>query len=372
MSKNSGSGQARRGFTLIELLVVIAIIAVLIALLLPAVQAAREAARRIQCTNNIKQMALAAANYESGNGAYPMGWSLNWCFGKGGAISNDCDYWSEQARLLNFAEQQTVYNAMNFSDTPYGAINSTAEGVGLAMLWCPSDGSIQGLRLLVACAGWDGSVVPITYTSYAGMIGNYQPNDGKYPTAAELNLENGIYPEQGTAASVNPSGSTRGPVTIASVTDGTSNTVAFTEKAHGKFQQIGCQLGGGCDWECGGWWADGTLSKGSVTAIYPPNIAIPTTYYTTGIFNNPDGCDKSGDNIPETSAMSYHPGGVNCGFADGSVHFIKNSVNSWNSLALGRNPSSAPTCTVPVGTRPGVWQALASINGGEVISSDTY
>ncbi len=100
------------------------------------------------------------------------------------------------ARLLNYTEQNAVYNAINFSDTPFGGINSTAESVGITMLWCPSDGTINGLRFFEACAGWDGTTVPITYTDYAGMLGTYCPSDGRTPNATELGLENGVYPHQ--------------------------------------------------------------------------------------------------------------------------------------------------------------------------------
>ncbi len=205
---------APRGFTLIELLVVIAIIAVLIALLLPAVQSAREAARRIQCSNNLKQVALAAANYEGAIGTFPQGRAHMNCLNGDGSVATDCDGWSHWARLLNFAEQTAVYNSINFNHTPYSAINSTAEQVGLTMLWCPSDGTINGLRFFEQCAGWDCTPVGITFSNYGGMIGTYNPNDGRFPVAAELGLENGMYPDVGVPLSVGAgtSGATRSPV----------------------------------------------------------------------------------------------------------------------------------------------------------------
>jgi prepilin-type processing-associated H-X9-DG protein len=186
----------------------------------------------------------------------------------------------------------------------------------------------------------------------------------------ELPLYNGVYTDVGTPSSVgcgSSCGWTRPPTKIAAILDGTSNTIAFAECAHGKFTQSGCY-----DWGGDGWWPDGDLSTGSITSYYPPNIAIPATYYTTGLFKNSDGCD-SRDGIVPTSASSFHPGGINAGFADGSVRFIKNSISSWSSLNIKRAPTgSNPACTVPAGTLQGVWQSLSTIAGAEVISSDSY
>jgi prepilin-type N-terminal cleavage/methylation domain-containing protein/prepilin-type processing-associated H-X9-DG protein len=376
MSEDLSSAPTRRGFTLIELLVVIAIIAVLIALLLPAVQSAREAARRIQCTNNLKQIALGAANYESANQTFPNGRNCNLGFGKAGSIKFCIDGWSHLARLLNYTEQQAVYNAINFSDTPYGAINSTAESVGINILWCPSDGTIAGLRFYETKAGWDGTTVPITYTNYAGMLGTYCPSDGRSPNSAELGLENGMYPDVGAPVSVGGSGATRSPVKISSITDGTSNSIAFAETCHGKYEQAGCTSGGCCDWEGAGWWADADYEDATITSFYPPNVPIPPAYYTTGSgsgFKAPDGCDN-GNSIPAMTSQSFHPAGVNVAFADGSVHFIKSSINSWNwqTLYTMRASNGTANCVIPAGITPGVWQALSTIAGGEVLSSDQY
>ena len=122
----------RRGFTLIELLVVIAIIGVLIALLLPAVQAAREAARRAQCTNNLKQLALAAKNYMNAVGTLPMGMGIQVTARDGSLWTNGGVY----LPLTQYAEQQQIFNAINFSVNVYDFENTTINGTGWSALWC--------------------------------------------------------------------------------------------------------------------------------------------------------------------------------------------------------------------------------------------
>ena len=126
----------RRGFTLIELLVVIAIIGVLIALLLPAVQAAREAARRVQCTNNLKQLALAAQSYHDANGCFPGNSYTGQFFNPPNKYYEN---FSAFVRMLPYFEQAPMYNATNFNLTSGNWENATICGVQVASLLCPSD-----------------------------------------------------------------------------------------------------------------------------------------------------------------------------------------------------------------------------------------
>ncbi len=364
-----------RGFTLIELLVVIAIIAVLISLLLPAVQSAREAARRAQCINNLKQLALACHNYESTNGSFPMGRNCQQYISTAGAYQTYADGWGALAELLQFTEQSPLYNAINQNLGPYQIRNYTVINTGISLLWCPSDGDIQGLRFFEASAGWDGATLPITYTSYRGVIGTFtaSPNDplsGVDSSATQLAAYEGILRETGGPSWLGwPS---QGPVRIASITDGTSNTFLFGECAQSKILKfkVGttpplstpCDNTGNCPFEGQGWWADSDFGDSSMSTFYPINIKGADF---TVLASN---CEPA--NVGGTTATSMHPGGANFAFADGSVRFIKESINSWNYRLIGRDANCL--LVLPVGMPRGVYQALSTRNGGEVISSDSY
>lgn len=359
MRKVPDHRNAPRGFTLIELLVVIAIIAVLIALLLPAVQAAREAARRAQCVNNLKQFALACHNYESANSTFPMGRNRQNYIDVGGGPQGYHDGWGQFGALLLYAEQQQLYNAINITLGPYQLRNSTFPGIGITSLWCPSDGVINGLRFFEQSAGWDGTTIGICYTNYNGMMGTFTGND---TNATTISAENGMFPDTGRPSWLGFPG--RAPVRISEVTDGTSNTILFGERAQGKLNQVGCSAGGGCNFEGNGWWADADFGDSSITAMYPMNMKQGDQAV--------DGNSCDGANMFPLSASSYHSGGCNFAFADGSVKFLKDSISTWNASLITRDANCVPVTNPATGAVAGVYQALATRNGGEVISSDQY
>jgi prepilin-type N-terminal cleavage/methylation domain-containing protein/prepilin-type processing-associated H-X9-DG protein len=369
----------RRAFTLIELLVVIAIIAVLIALLLPAVQAAREAARRAQCVNNLKQIVLGCHNYESANGAFP--------FGHGPVNRND---WGPMAVILPQLEQVPLFNSINFvygSANPSGAhlpypsgpsvqVNQTVFTTSLNVVLCPSDmrGALTqpyGHNNYVASSG----SIPLDYT---------QNCDGLF-----CKMEGSIV----TVYNLGPPWAT--VITIASATDGLSNTAAFSERVTG----IGYEVGPTDSTidpltpSTTLWYipplADPAIEANATTAgflfggsfadvpIVDNNCLASTTLYTSTLGGKktlrypgsywwlgqyPDGrynhtmppnnrlCTWGNDNYNAEAygPSSRHPGGVNVGFGDGSVRFVKQTI-----------------C-------PQTWWALGTRAGGVVISSDSY
>ncbi|SIO66317.1 prepilin-type N-terminal cleavage/methylation domain-containing protein/prepilin-type processing-associated H-X9-DG domain-containing protein [Singulisphaera sp. GP187] len=331
----------RRGFTLIELLVVIAIIAVLIALLLPAVQAAREAARRAQCINNLKQIGLGVMNYESANGSFPPG-EKGCCWGTWGVF------------ILPFIEQQALFNSWNSvgnndpansaADSPfryYGVANSTVTSTRLNAYVCPTDPS-GGLRRTNS-ARYHNYVVNYGQSDQAQTTTYSIPSPSNaailvtYKGAPFTDIGSPYIDIPGYALGFNklPTAS------IASVTDGLSNTLMASELRIAAPQNDN-------DLRGFTWWGPSS----NFNTILTPNSTFPDAMGNGGCaVQNPPcngGYTPAGaqNNVVYFGARSYHSGGVNATMCDGSVRFVKNTINVLT------------------------WMAAGTSQGGEVISSD--
>ncbi|AGA27040.1 DUF1559 domain-containing protein [Singulisphaera acidiphila] len=302
-----------RGFTLIELLVVIAIIAVLIALLLPAVQAAREAARRAQCVNNMKQVGIAMHNYHSAINSLPPG-------------KSDCCWGSWMVFILPYLEQQSLQNSYNFSFSPsynvgqttyyFGAIQTTVTNRRIGTLTCPTDTP-------------NAPSFGVTSHSYAVNYGN---------TAMDQQAElNGV--RHGGAPFTNIYGRP-GVYSFADIPDGLSNTLLASEVI----------MGQGTDLRGFTWWGDAA----GFSTYLPPNSTAPDVIYSSdycksGYMLNPPCIFPDSNAQPRMFASrGRHPGGVNTLFGDGSVKFIKNTINIVT------------------------WMSVSTTKGGEIISADAY
>jgi prepilin-type N-terminal cleavage/methylation domain-containing protein/prepilin-type processing-associated H-X9-DG protein len=331
----------RRGFTLIELLVVIAIIAVLIALLLPAVQAAREAARRIQCVNNLKQLGLAVMNYESSNAALPPQQTGIWV---GTAQPTQYTSWGVSARLAPFMEAGPMYNAMNFSLKYSDPTNTTVSYLQIKYLICPSEVNTTPADSTkpfgVSNYGWN--VGDWYVFGGGGALPNRSPffvntsrtlaafTDGLSNTilAAEVKANQPLYKSCATPAGISP---TSYPAVAASV--------AFVQSNYTN----------GCKADTGHVkWSIGSACYDGFTTAIPPNTKVMVGTPAVDIDYDTNDENNGGPTYAAITSRSYHPGGVNSLFGDGTVRYIKSTVNG------------------------DTWRALGTFGGGEVISSDAY
>jgi prepilin-type processing-associated H-X9-DG protein len=341
-------------------------------LLLPAVQSAREAARRAQCVNNLKQIGLGVHNYISANDVFP--WGCYRMHHQGDPTGYPYTSGGSFIPLLPQMEQGQVFNAINFNYNIFSASNTTVVATSLNYLHCPSDPSIEQ-RVPIP-----GGILPapdnppavMCYSSYGGCAGwffqlpRFTVDPGIFQT--RINQQNGVIIYIGYESNLFVQGTVYpsqncGPVRLAAVTDGTSNTFMYSERAHG---MLSAQ-----DQICWNWWCSGNFGDTSFCTMYPINPFKKTSLDST-IGNAGGGADDF-----VTAASSFHPGGANFVFCDGSVKFIKDSIDTWaiaptTHFPVGITLDANNVYQIAPGLKVGVYQALGSRSGGEVISADAY
>jgi prepilin-type N-terminal cleavage/methylation domain-containing protein/prepilin-type processing-associated H-X9-DG protein len=326
--RESARSSLRAGFTLIELLVVIAIIGVLIALLLPAVQSAREAARRAQCTNNLKQFGLALANYHEALGCYPAGYQTliggNALMGTPDPLTRDTGPgWAWGTMILPYLEQRPVYDAMNFSLPCWNPGNTTGAQTTMSVFLCPSASAAEPLYDVQDENG--GLLARFSRSHYGANSGRQEA--WAYAVDDWSNLSDGPFWRNSRTR-------------VAHVRDGLSNTIFVGEHSP-------------------------VLSDKTWVGVVPGSVICPTPQFAFSFcdvaatqvllhsgpnpWENPPLVHPPNARVAKLCQMyAEHPGGCNVLMGDGSVRFAKESINQR------------------------AWQALATIRGGEVVSADEY
>jgi prepilin-type N-terminal cleavage/methylation domain-containing protein/prepilin-type processing-associated H-X9-DG protein len=308
-----------RGFTLVELLVVIAIIGILVALLLPAVQAAREAARRSGCTNNLRQEAIAMQNYNSARGALPTG-------------LNQCCWGTWQVAILPYLEETALSALYKNYGGPEGSLWYYDE---------PNMTNVVSKRIAAATCPSDKISAPFPIGTGGMTKHNYVVNYG--PTGLEKNLyeiPNGGWNQVALLNGVKYEGApfeSRKAIKLSRITDGTSNTLLMAEVLQGENSDIRGLT----------WWGDGA---GFTTYLGPnasqPDVSVYASYCNV-TENDLKPCVQQTHANPEMyAARSRHPGGVNVAMCDGSVRAVSDTIDL------------------------NTWRALSTIHGAEVVNED--
>jgi prepilin-type processing-associated H-X9-DG protein len=300
----------------------------------------------MQCTNNLKQLALAAQNYAASYGTFPIGSPL--------MLDPQVGVYSESqsvfVSMLAQIEQQPLFNAANFSRNICTASNYTVYATGLSTLWCPSDGQIS--RSVDAGTYYDPPLhITVRFSSYAGCTGTWYPEALEYGAMFDPKAPQ-VLAIQGNMNGVFNYNVATSP---AMILDGTSATILLGERANSQFTAA--------DRDNYGWWGDSVSSDTLFTTLYPINPFRKIAQTSDDLANS-----------YVESASSFHPGGANFAMCDGSVRFLKDSINTWPYNASTGYPNGVSSVnglfSLAPGTQLGIYQALSTRAGREVISDD--